>query len=220
MTTLTTDLLLLEDLDVPATMSQLADSDRDALRAVGDWIRTFVVKPHVDLGRSGTVCPFVPGAIERKVHWLAGEQIGQRRASDVVELMNGYKRRLLELRPSDGGGTNDSVIVVVFTDLSPERAAGLFGEVLDEIAAPSYVDDGIVFGPFYDGHPGTAIYNPNFRPFQSPVPFLFVRHGVVEDWKFFLDQDDWLQRWARRFGESAIHALAGELRRLPWRVQR
>jgi AAA ATPase domain len=31
---------------------------------------------------------------------------------------------------------------------------------------------------------GTAIYNSSFRPFQSPVPFLFVRHGVTGDWKF------------------------------------
>jgi chromosomal replication initiation ATPase DnaA len=30
----------------------------------------------------------------------------------------------------------------------------------------------------------------------------------------------WLNLWARRFGESAVHALAEELRRLPWRVRR
>jgi hypothetical protein len=26
--------------------------------------------------------------------------------------------------------------------------------------------------------------------------------------------------WARRFGEPAVHALAAELRRLPWRAGR
>jgi hypothetical protein len=77
-----------------------------------------------------------------------------------------------------------------------------------------------VFGPFYDGHEGTAIYNSSFRPFRSPVPFLFVRHGVIGDWKFFLDDQDWRTLWARRFGESAVHALAEELRRLPWRTGR
>jgi hypothetical protein len=46
------------------------------------------------------------------------------------------------------------------------------------------------------------------------VPFLFVRHTVISDWKFFLDKEDWLNLWARRFGESAVHALAEELRRL------
>jgi len=104
------------------------------------------------------------------------------------------------------------------TDLSADRARVLFGDVLQQLALPSYAENGIVFGPFYDGHEGTAIYNSSFRPFRSPVPFMFVRNGVVGDWKFFLDNKDWLDLWARRSGESGAHALAEELRRLPWRV--
>jgi len=42
-----------------------------------------------------------------------------------------------------------------------------------------------------------------------------VRYGVISDWKFFLDNEDLFNLWARRFGESAVHALAEELRRLP-----
>jgi hypothetical protein len=57
----------------------------------------------------------------------------------------------------------------------------------------------------------------SFRPFQSPVPFVFVRQSVISDWKFFLDKPDWFNHWAQRFGLSAVHALAAELRRLPWR---
>ncbi len=112
------------------------------------------------------------------------------------------------------------VIVVVSTDFSADRAHGVFGDVLHQLAVPSYVEDGILFGPFYEGNEDTAIYNASFRPFQSPVPFLFVRHGVISDWKFFLDNQDWLNHWAHRFGESAALALAEELRRLPWRTRR
>jgi hypothetical protein len=115
--------------------------------------------------------------------------------------------------------SGSSVIVVVFTDLSADRAKGLFDDVLKQLAVPSYEEDGILFGPFYEGNKGTAIYNSGFRPFQSPVPFLFVRHGVISDWKFFLDNDDWLNRWAHRYGESAVRALAEELRGLPWRAR-
>jgi hypothetical protein len=49
------------------------------------------------------------------------------------------------------------------------------------------------------------------------VPFLFVRPGVISDWKFFLDNDEWLTLWARRHGQSAAQALAAELRRTNWR---
>jgi uncharacterized protein DUF6875 len=216
----TADLFALEDLEDVGTTNDITENDLDALHAVADWIKAFVVKPHKDLGRAGPVCPFVPGALERKTLWLAPEQIGDQSAAAVVELIEGYKRVFLETQPTDGDDTGYKVIVVVFTDLPADRAQGLFDEVLEQLAVPSYAEDGIVFGPFYEGNQGTAIYNPTFRPFQSPAPFIFVRQGVVSDWKFFLDQGELFDLWARRFGESAVQALAEELRRLPWRVAR
>jgi hypothetical protein len=216
----TTNLYLLEDLEDVSRTKELAESDLDALHAVAGWIKTFVARPHEDLGRAGPVCPFVPEALEHKILWLAPEQIADRDIPDVIELINGYQRLFLDAQPTDGDDANYKVIVIVFSDLSADRAQGVFDDVLQHLAVPSYVEDGIVFGPFYEGHEGTAIYNSNFRPFRSPVPFLFVRQGVISDWKFFLDNQDWLNLWARRFGESAVHALAEELRRLPWRVRR
>ena len=213
----TSNLFLLEDLGNSAKTRELAKSYLNALQAVADWINSFVARPHKDLGRSGVVCPFVPGALERRTLWLAPERIGNRSDQDVARLMEGYKRRLLDTQPVDGDDASYKVIVVVFTDLPADRAKDLFGNVLQQLAVPSYVESGILFGPFYEGNEGTAIYNSSFRPFQSPVPFLFVRHGVVGDWKFYLDNEAWLSRWARRFGESAVQALAEELRRTNWR---
>jgi len=213
-----TNLFLLDDLEDVSRTRELAESDLEALQAVAEWIKTFVVNPHKDLGRAGTVCPFVPGSLERKTLWLAPEQIADRDVPEVVELMSGYKRLLLDTRPTDGDDVIYNVIVVVFSDLPADRAQGVFAVVLQHLAVPSYVEDGILFGPYYEGNKGTAIYNSSFRPFQSPVPFLFVRHGVTSDWKFFLDDEEWLDLWVRRHGESGAHALAQELRRLPWRA--
>ena len=195
----------------------LAESDREALQAVADWITTFVARPNKDLGRAGTVCPFVPGSLERKVLWLAPEQMAGRGEPDVVELVDSYKRLFLQTQPTGGDDVGYKVIVVVFTDLPADRAQGVLDDVLQHLAVRSYADDGILFGPYYQGHEGTAVYNSRFRPFQSPVPFLFVRPGVIGDWKFFLDNEEWLTLWARRYGESAAQALAKELRRTNWR---
>jgi hypothetical protein len=215
-----TKLFLPGDLEDVGRTRELPDSDLGALRAVADWIKTFVVRPHEDLGRAGTVCPFVPRSLERNTLWLAPEQIADRDVPEVVELMNGYKRLLLDTRPIEGDDVIHNIIIVVFTDLSADRAQGVFDDVLKHLAVPSYVEDGILFGPFYEGNKGTAIYNSSFRPFQSPVPFLFVRHGVTSDWKFFLDDEEWLNLWAPRYGESGAQALAEELRHLPWRTRR
>jgi hypothetical protein len=126
----------------------------------------------------------------------------------------------LEKAPPEDDDAIYRTSIVVFTDLPAERAGALFTDVLGRLAEASYEEDGIIFGPFYDGNEGTAIYNSSFRPFQSPVPFLFVRHTVLSDWKFFVDDDALLDRWARRFGPAGTAALAQELRRLPWRVAR
>jgi hypothetical protein len=156
--------------------------------------------------------------LERKVLWLAPEQIADRGEPDAVELVSGYKRLFLETQPTGGGDdAGYKVIVVVFTDLPADRAQAVFDDVLQHLAVRSYADDGILFGPYYEGNQGTAIYNSGFRPFQSPVPFLFVRQGMISDWKFFLDNEEWLSLWARRYGESAAQALAEELRRTNWR---
>ena len=162
----------------------------------------------------------MPASVERQTLWLAAEHVGDGSTADVTELVSSYKRRLLDVRGPDGGETDYNVITVVFTDLPADRAETLFDAVLGEIAIPSYVEDGIVFGPFYNGNQATAIYNNGFRPFQSPVPFIFVRHGVVSDWKFFVDKEDWLTLWANRFGAKGVSALAAELRRLPWNARR
>ncbi|HEX6031673.1 MAG TPA: hypothetical protein VFY90_09575, partial [Tepidiformaceae bacterium] len=71
MPTQTTNLFLLDELEDVGTRSRLAETDLEALQAVAEWIKTFVVKPHKDLGRAGAVCPFVAGSLERKTLWLA-----------------------------------------------------------------------------------------------------------------------------------------------------
>jgi hypothetical protein len=47
-----------------------------------------------------------------------------------------------------------------------------------------------------------------------------VRLAVTGDWVFFLDNEDWFSTWARRWGDSAVQALAKELRLTNWRTAR
>ena len=215
---LTANLFLIHELDDPTRTSELALPDQEALRAVADWITTFVARPNEDLGRAGPVCPFVPVSLERKTLWLAPEQIVALSTPEVVELITGYQTLFKETEPIGGDDAVYKSFVVVFTDLSPTRAGDFFGDVLAQLAVPSYTKDGFVLGGFHELNLGSAIYNARFHPFTSPVPFLLIRQAVIFDWKFFLDDDDWLNLWVHRYGESGALALAEELRDLPWRT--
>ena len=213
----TADLFLLEDLEDVHRTSVLAERELDALRATAKWIETFVARPHAEIGRSGTVCPFVPESLHRKTLWLLPDQLAGRSVPDVVQLVDGYKDVFLRADPVEGDDATYKSLVVVFTDGTADGAKGYFDAALKRLATQFYAKDGVVLGAFYETNDGTAIYNANFRPFRAPVPFLLLRCAVTSDWKFFLDDKDWLAIWARRFGESAVEALAEELRRVPWR---
>ena len=213
-----TNLFILQDLEDSSRTTELADGDLAALQTVADWIKSFVAKPHKDIGRAGSVCPFVPGAWEHKTLWLAPERIAKQSVPDVVQLLNGYKRLLLRARPTEGEDANQKAIVVVFTDLSVDRAKEYVDDVqMQNLKKLFYVEDGVVLREFQERNEASAIYNRRFQPFKAPVPFVLMRRAVISDWKFFLDNEDWLSFWARRFGESAVQALAEELRWTNWR---
>jgi hypothetical protein len=215
-----TNLFLLEDLGDSSRTRELSQRDLKALRAVGDWVQTFVVRPNANLGRTGPVCPFVPKARDNKALWLAPESFEGRDVSEIVELVSGYKNLFSRTAPTSGDDAANKSLVVVFADLPPARAKDFFNELLRHVARQSYEHDGMVIGAFYEGNDGTALYNSSFKPFRSPAPFLLIRPAVLSDWKFFLDDDTLLALWARRFKESAVQALAAELRRQPWRTKR
>ena len=214
----TTQLFLLEELDDTSKTTELSESELGALRSVANWVTNFVGMPHENLGRTGPVCPFVPAALARKQLWLSPEKSADRTTPEVVEVIRGYQTLFRDQMPTASDDAIYKSVVVVFTDLPAARAENFFDDVLQDLAVPSYVEHGFVMGGFYPSNEGTAIYNSDFRPFASPVPFLLMRQAVIADWKFFIDDDDWLKLWARRFGESGVQALAAELRRLAWRA--
>jgi hypothetical protein len=217
MPTQTTNLILFQDLEDSSKTRELADSDLNALNTVADWIKTFVIRPNKDLGRAGPVCPFVPGSLERKTLWFAPEQIANRSVPQVVQLVNDYKRLLLRTQPTEGDDAIYKAIMVLFTDLSADRAKDYVDDdQIQRLKEPSYAEDGVVLGEFHERNELSSIYNASFQPFKAPVPFLLMRLAVISDWKFFLGNEDWLSIWVRRFGESAVQALAEELRHISW----
>jgi hypothetical protein len=144
------NLFVVQDLEDPSRTRMLAPGDLDALRTVARWIKTFVARPNKDLGRAGSVCPFVPEALERMT--------------------------LVRTQPIEGDDATYKSVVVVFTDLPADRVGNyLDDDHIRQLARRWYDEDGIVLGQFHERNEGSAIYNPRFHPFKAPVPFLLMR---------------------------------------------
>lgn len=214
----TSNLYLIQDLDDPGRTAGLSSADLDAMRSVASWIHGFVARPNADLGRAGPICPFVTGSEDRRTLWLAPEHLNGRSGADVARLVSDYKAAILDAEPMVPDDAIYKSILMVFTDASADQANDLMEAAgVTAMKQPSYRDDGVVLGEFHERSDGTAVYNDNFHPFRSPVPFLLIRLAADTDWKFFLNDDQWLSIWAHRFGENAVKALASELRRSNWR---
>ena len=82
------NLFLVEDLENADRTRRLAQSDVTALRAVADWTKSFVIRPHKDLGRPGPLCPFTPVSIEHKALWMAPERSAARSTSNAPSTLN------------------------------------------------------------------------------------------------------------------------------------
>ena len=176
-----------------------------------------MTSPNKDLGRAGPVCPFVLEALERKTLWLAPEHLSDRSVLDVAELINRYRRILVQAQPTQGDGVNYKSLVVVLTDLSAERAKTYMDDVqIQDLKRHSYVEDGVVIGDFTSGTRELRS-QPELSTIQGTRAVPADEASVVSDWVFFLDNEDWLNLWARRFGESAVRTLAEQLRRTNWR---
>jgi hypothetical protein len=71
-----------------------------------------------------------------RLHALTGGHTAERSVVDVVQLVRGYKSLFMRMNPIDGEDADDKAMVVVFPDLSMERASDFFGELLEHLQVP------------------------------------------------------------------------------------
>src|SRR5690348_14614097 len=94
-------LFLLSGIAGGQEIARLEDRDLNALRSVANWVRTFIIQPNQELGRSGPICPFTPVALEHDALWLALEHTGGTSMPDMIERIKVYSQRLLANAPVD-----------------------------------------------------------------------------------------------------------------------
>ena len=195
------NLHLIRELSLLERTGRLPQEDLQALKAVADWTREHVSQPHVHLGRAGTVCPYVPAAIDNDSLWLAVEHIHHLSEAQAADLMNQYKDLFRDLEPrqeEEPEKAEKKTILVVFPGLPEDKLAD-FLEAIQRPLRDEFVREGLMLGEFHQLSQGRALHNKEFRPFRSPVPMLTIRHMVQSDWLFLSGNPEWTRAWFDRF---------------------
>lgn len=170
-----------------------------ALDSVDEWLNSYVMQPHEELGRPGAVCPFVAparraGAIETAVR-LVGPAAGRPLLREIIRC------GLDEFEQFRWRTSNKSLraLLIVLPDL-PSEAFGLL-DAAHEQAKTESVERGLMIGQFHSMCAEPSARNPSFMVSRSPVPLLAIRSMAVHDILFLNERADWFAQYDRRFGE-------------------
>ncbi|MEU4746578.1 DUF6875 domain-containing protein [Actinosynnema sp. NPDC023658] len=183
------------------------------LRATFDWGRAYLTNPHPDLGRSGSVCPFVSASLKRERFFLAVHPGTPSDPAEAVDTMRFYRDWFLELAPRSQPSAQITTILVLFPDVPQDAVEPLVDDV-QAMLKPEYVGQGLMIGEFHNGPPAkSGLWNSDFRPLRSPVPMLVVRHMVPTDYPFLRDDPEQARMYLELFGDQVPAQLRDQVER-------
>lgn len=188
------------------TEAEISESLSEALT----WIRKFVAKPNVDLGRAGPVCPFVPMILELDTLWLTEITDSVSDPEEVKDATCELFELFKEMEPREGPLSINKVIIIALPAMMNKEAAWL-----DEIRrdlSPGFLESGVMIRDFSPYSETTGLRNEAFRPLRSPVPMLMIRRLVESDLPILKRKTDGLHQRAS-YLKSYIRHLGSSVRR-------
>src|SRR2546423_700700 len=161
---------LRKDAEVPWHLRSQVEIDqlgRDyaVLSEILAWVKNYLAQPHVHLGRSGPVCPFVPRALQLDKIWMAVARIETPEQEPIKEIIAAYRDVFLSLEPTTGEDALYKAILIIFPDIALADAPILIDGVQKDLK-PFFVDQGMMIGEFHELNPTPGLHNPNFFPLR------------------------------------------------------
>lgn len=171
------------------------------------WVNGFLARPHTDLGREGDVCPFMARSLaEGHAKFVSFDA---REGKEALRALVRQLRDDLEAR-SEAVGSRHTYLtaVIVPHGLADDELVPLLYDIHAELKG-DFVERGLMLGEFWPGHEARGLHSDRFRPLDSPLPLLALRHMVLTDLAFLSAphvsaeaQLTYLKHFRRLFGET------------------
>jgi hypothetical protein len=153
------------------------------LLEASNWVKDFLANPHSQVGRVGSVCPFIPRAIQLDLVRMTVIRTHDVEPQRIEAIVKRHRDVFLELEPKDGNALFKTLLLV-FPNLVTEPDFQLING-LHKTLKSFFMESGLMLGVFHPVANKPGLHNPNFRPFLSPVPLLAIRFIVPPDVIFF-----------------------------------
>lgn len=173
-----------------------------AIRAMAYYSRDYLTAKHPDLGRTGAVCPFTAGALDRDLLHITAYRLEATDEVDLLDALAAVQRSLIEAGRGDGDRARIfRSMIVTFPFIAETDAPELIQKVQKELK-PDYLREGLMIGEFYPECSAPGVHNADFRPLQSPVTSIAIRYMTPQDAPFMLQDARHRELYESYFGDE------------------
>ncbi len=168
------------------------------------WTREFIMLPHPNLGRTGSVCPFVQPSIKEGLLFLSACHLED--PTDMQEIYRKiyrYRDIFRRIPVTSEDLEKYKAVMIVFPDMTDAMAVQ-FMEPLHQRIKTELLQDGLLIGQFYPSCPVPGTWNPFFYPLQSPLPMLVIRNLIETDWRFLEGNPSWEKAYHTYFLQHLV----------------
>ncbi|MEM9719521.1 MAG: DUF6875 domain-containing protein [Bacteroidota bacterium] len=177
------------------------------LRAVTDWILSFISMSNPELVRSGAVCPYTENSIIQGRLLLTVFEQKQPKIEEICQIVKNYQawyNQIIGESKSEYEALHTS-IVILFPNLPKEETYDLI-EGSHRQLKPHFVKNKHMIGQFYPDCEVPSVWNPDFKPMKSPIPLLVIRKMIKTDFSFLKDNRFFIETYLQTFKENGIPA--------------
>lgn len=153
---------------------------------LAEWVDSYPMNTHPDLGRAGAVCPFTRLAKKKDTIRLRVSAAGPEHEDRVfATLLAGF--RDLETIPAKGEARILRVVVIGFPRCDSDEGVTMLHRVQRRLRLHALLRFRMM-GFMHPRSDSEGLWNPAFRPLRAPMPVIAVRHLVEQDAPFIARQ--------------------------------
>lgn len=195
-------------------LSAIADDGASAAneassQVIAHWVRSYLMRPHVDLGRPGDVCPFTAQASRLDTIRIGLCDAGPGEATHILNVMEGAVRAFDEI-PCAKSMRHFRTIIVGFPNCGGVEGSHVLKQIQNRLR-PHSIFRGKMIGLFAPDSQDKGLLNPDFRPLRSPVPLLAIRMLVENDSPFVVRNPLLAPIYLLKFPRKGLRRLVAAL---------
>jgi len=181
-----------------------------ALATLLNWVESYLMRDHAELGRSGAVCPFTRQAARIDTARLGISTATPDQEERAFALIRA-SFEALDAILSKPGMAHFRTVIVGFPHCSTADGIAMLQRVQRRHKIYSLAR-GRMIGLMHDASEAPGLWNPGFRPLRAPLPVLAIRHMVEQDAPFAARHPLLLLPYLARFRLAGARRLIGLIR--------